>query len=343
MALQASGAISLSQVNMELGLAAGAFISLGASNVRTLAGVASGLIALSNLYGKSKGETGKGYINIPKTSIFRIDFSNDSFGNIASTFSDSNYWNASVNSAIKGYFAGGSTAFLYGSNSDKIFSIVFNTESTTILTSVLTVVRYGAAGVNSTTKGYFGGGYDNSSYSVEIDGIIFSNEATINPSATLITPRCQFAGVNSNTRGYFAGGLFYGGFSSEIDGITFATEAAINPSAALISAREEFSGLNSDTKGYFAGGYNGSGLNSVNALNFSSETTYNLSATLTIDQVNFGAVNSLKNGYFTNGHNGNFSSGSPIHKLDFTTETVIPLSNSLVAGMVSGGVQSGAL
>lgn len=53
MALPASGAISLSQVNVELGLASGAAIGMGASNVRTLFGIASGSISMSNGYGKS--------------------------------------------------------------------------------------------------------------------------------------------------------------------------------------------------------------------------------------------------------------------------------------------------
>lgn len=53
MTLQSSGAISLSQVNTELGLSSTATISLGDSAVRTLAGVSSGAISLSSLYGKS--------------------------------------------------------------------------------------------------------------------------------------------------------------------------------------------------------------------------------------------------------------------------------------------------
>jgi hypothetical protein len=53
MTLPTSGAISLGQVNTELGLSATATISLGNSNVRNLAGVASGAIAMSNLHGKS--------------------------------------------------------------------------------------------------------------------------------------------------------------------------------------------------------------------------------------------------------------------------------------------------
>ncbi len=53
MTLQSSGAISLSNVSVELGRAAFATTSLGEAAVRTLAGVASGPISLSNLYGKS--------------------------------------------------------------------------------------------------------------------------------------------------------------------------------------------------------------------------------------------------------------------------------------------------
>lgn len=53
MTLQASGAISLSQVNTELGIASTTTISLNQSNVRTLFGVASGTISMSDGYGKS--------------------------------------------------------------------------------------------------------------------------------------------------------------------------------------------------------------------------------------------------------------------------------------------------
>lgn len=47
----------MSQVNTELGLAATTTISLNQANVRTLAGVPSGQISMSNLYGKSNTAT----------------------------------------------------------------------------------------------------------------------------------------------------------------------------------------------------------------------------------------------------------------------------------------------
>jgi hypothetical protein len=57
MALPASGAISLSAVNTELGLSATAAIGMNDSAVRTLFGVASGAIGMGDGYGKANGGT----------------------------------------------------------------------------------------------------------------------------------------------------------------------------------------------------------------------------------------------------------------------------------------------
>lgn len=53
MTLQSSGAISINNINTELGSASGATRSLGDTSSRNLAGVPSGAISLSNFYGKS--------------------------------------------------------------------------------------------------------------------------------------------------------------------------------------------------------------------------------------------------------------------------------------------------
>lgn len=57
MALPSSGPISLSQVNVELGLSATASINMNSAAVRTLFQVPSGPIAMSNGYGKSNAFT----------------------------------------------------------------------------------------------------------------------------------------------------------------------------------------------------------------------------------------------------------------------------------------------
>ena len=57
MTLPSTGPISLANVNVELGLSSTTNISLNQTNVRTLAGVPSGTISLSNLYGKTFAPT----------------------------------------------------------------------------------------------------------------------------------------------------------------------------------------------------------------------------------------------------------------------------------------------
>ncbi len=54
MALPSSGTITLAQVNVELQKSSTAQISLNDADVRALAGVPSGAISMSNLYGKSR-------------------------------------------------------------------------------------------------------------------------------------------------------------------------------------------------------------------------------------------------------------------------------------------------
>lgn len=57
MTLPVSGPLSLNAVNVELGLSGTTLISLNQASVRTLAGVPSGVISMSNLYGKSNRVT----------------------------------------------------------------------------------------------------------------------------------------------------------------------------------------------------------------------------------------------------------------------------------------------
>lgn len=72
MALPSSGAISLSQVNVELGKASNNLISLNDADVRALFGVASGLISMGDGYGKSSEARFINSTNRTSVSIFTL-------------------------------------------------------------------------------------------------------------------------------------------------------------------------------------------------------------------------------------------------------------------------------
>jgi hypothetical protein len=68
MALPSSGAISLNNVNVELGLSGTTSINMNQASVRTLFGVASGVISMSNGYGKSNRVTSSATISANTTN-----------------------------------------------------------------------------------------------------------------------------------------------------------------------------------------------------------------------------------------------------------------------------------
>lgn len=83
MTLQASGTISVSNINVELGRTSTAASNLNESTLRTLANVPSGSISLSNFYGKTYGDpsgTGKyptsGFSNTSRGTITWVNQTN---------------------------------------------------------------------------------------------------------------------------------------------------------------------------------------------------------------------------------------------------------------------------
>jgi DNA-binding beta-propeller fold protein YncE len=71
MALQTTGPISLSNVNVELGLSSTALVSLNDAVVRSLLNVASGTISLYDAYGKSAGSTAWTLDNVTLSPVGR--------------------------------------------------------------------------------------------------------------------------------------------------------------------------------------------------------------------------------------------------------------------------------
>jgi hypothetical protein len=251
--------------------------SLGAVNSSTKGYFVGGLTSISTYP----------FYNIAANEIDGILFSNESSINPSSTLPRiTRGVHGSLNSSTKGYVATDSTY-----PSTIVDGLTFSTETTTT-TAVNLSARVSTAGVNSSTKGYWGGGRRDATpeHVTEIDGILFSNETYINPSAGLAVGRYHLGGVNSTTRGYFAGGVqrrtsaaSQAAAAGEIDGIQFDTEAAINPAATLPVPRYYLHGTNSTTRGYFAGGQlSTSILNEIDGIRFDTEAAINPAATLAV-------------------------------------------------------------
>ena len=73
MTLPTSGQLRVSQINTELGNPTTAAVNIGSSTLRSLAGVASGQIRLSNFYGKSNAPQ----LSWPTTTYISSDIANE--------------------------------------------------------------------------------------------------------------------------------------------------------------------------------------------------------------------------------------------------------------------------
>jgi len=225
MALPASGAISLSAVNTELGLSSTAAIGMNDSAVRTLFGKASGAIALGDGYGKSN--------TIPFTGFNTISTFNGS--TTTSTFMYGAASNSSGRLVAVGYRSNAGNT-----NSLPVFSYSDNGSTWTtpaVMGSASSGFYYMYDVACSSSGKYIAVGYYTTTgsdgyccFSTSTDGATWTTPTQMGSGASA---NWQMWGVAVNSSGNFVATGYnnassYAAFSYSSDGTSWTTPAAIN-------------------------------------------------------------------------------------------------------------------
>lgn len=330
MALPESGAISLGEVNTELGLSATAQISLNDTDVRTLFGVASGAISLSNGYGKSAASSAKGFFAGGRfapatrtTEIDGVDFATETNDHPSMTLSYSEDGYGASSSTTKGY----------------TFSVAVPTNTITFATETRGVAgsggfAYHRGSADSSTKGYIGlstinlFNYAAMPYATETIEILAATQVYTSTRGGLAHATCG----QSPVKGYYFGGAGRPGMTGElspvrndeISAILFSNETATGLAAKLPVATGANMATSSLTKSYVHGGYDG--LVNVQANRISGHTfstdTHAIVVASTPQGRGFGAsAQSPEMGYYGGGTTNPTGNLNNYRKIDFTTET----------------------
>lgn len=348
MALNLSGAISLGgttagqSVNLELGQAAGATITMNDTNLRSLFGVGSGQISLSQGYGTSSYSTNPtkvlwGSAVNTGNIISGMAFPTETAITSAATLVQPRGMAGGTHTSVKGYFFGGripGTGPLGYSRVGQVDGLVFSTD-----TAIDPAGAVGAAdGVSTITSA--NNGYGNQS-SIKYN---FATET----AGTYVMPYAQVRNYSANsqnqTKGYRLGGIntFNGApnFVAEIDGLLFANDTLINPAAGIVQIRGRGTGHNSPTAGYACGGegwsYN-TYYGQIDGMVFATETTIDPASNMVQARTssNWGS-NSSTRGYCHGGTSGIGVAGAAlqidgiIYATNTVTDPAVGISGSLV-------------
>ncbi len=194
MTLQSSGPIDFGQINVELGLPATQSISLGDTNVRTLSGILTGPISMSNFYSASQGYGyglfGGGYTTVNTNYTDKYTYSNNAVA-AGTVLGLARYWLASCGSSTVGIFGGGYTTV----NTNYTDKYTYSNNSVAAGT-VLGLARYALAACGNSTVGIFGGGYTNVNINYT-DKYTYSNNA-VAPGTVLGLARRSLAAVSAS-------------------------------------------------------------------------------------------------------------------------------------------------
>jgi hypothetical protein len=353
MALNLSGVISLGgstagqSVNLELGQAAGATISLNDTNLRTIFGVASGIISLSQGYGKSSYSTNSTKVFWSGTvatgaSIKGMEFPTETAITSAASLVQARYAFGGTHTSVKGYFLAGrvpATGPRGYATVTQIDGLAFSTDTAIDPAGAAGGTEAGITTITSAAAGYANSGSFKYNFATETMG-------------TFIRPLAQVRNYSANsqnqTKGYFLGGINTvngaPNFVAEIDGILFANDTLFNPAAGIVQPRGRGTGHNSPTSGYACGGegwtYN-TYYGQIDGIAFASETTIDPGAGMIPARTtaNWGS-NSSTRGYCHGGTSGLGVAGQTlqIDGIVYASGTAVDPATALTASGSGGGL-----
>ena len=216
--------------------------------------------------------------NVLKSTVERIDFSNDSTtASPRGPLSLARSQLAATGNSNYGWFGGGGDS-LVRSTVDRIdFS---NDAATSSVRGPLSAIRYKLAATGNSNYGWFSGGYNPALAPAAlrivsaVDRIDFSNDsATASPRGPLSLARERLAATGNSNYGWFGGGSPAG---SRVDRIDFSNDSiAASARGNLSLTRQNLTATGNSNYGWFGGGYlSGVGfVSSVERIDFSNDSS----------------------------------------------------------------------
>jgi hypothetical protein len=187
---------------------------------------------------------------------------------IASTGNGTDFGNLTVgrnmlgscNSSTRGIFFGGATdAAAAGTNTIDYITIASTGNATDFGDTSHSTDFQKLAGTSSSTRGVFGGGYEQDGFTAvpkdHIEYITIASTGNGTDFGNLTASRYETAAFSSGTRACFGGGVLSDGNKSNIiDYITISSTGNATDFGDLASNTQAMTGASSSTRGLFAGG-----------------------------------------------------------------------------------------
>lgn len=276
----------------------------------------------------------------------------------SATLSYGVWLHASVTDGVFGYLGGGQGSSV--ATRTHVDKITFATDTTTAAGFSLVSDTIAGMGVQSTTTGFFVGGYppglENSSPTTKV---IFATE-TASTSSLLLTDTTnvefdqdfvfESGNVSSLTKGYIASGRLYATrYQPNTDILAFSTETITNSAGAgLSTARSDSASAGNADFGFFIGGENSSGNDESAPLSVSDKITYatdtnavNGATALSNNTMNIVGTGTVDYGYFAGGYYGSIMAAykNTTERIQYATDTRSTPASASLTGAARSSIE----